>query len=169
MPGHSKRVTTKSIHVPADTKHGKILAGIGNKNKVEGKPDDDFNRDAGIENAVAKVKSASLPADNILIDKSIFEMQAEICKTLSSPKRIEILNILKNEEKTVTELVNGLGASKATVSQHLAVMRHRGVLPTRRDVVNIYYRVTNPMIIDACMLMKEVLLAGMPKIRQAQH
>ncbi len=93
----------------------------------------------------------------IITDKAIFEMQAEICKTLTNPKRIEILNSLRNEEKTVTELVDALGASKANVSQHLAVMRHKGILTTRRDGVNIYYRVSNPKVIEACSLMKEVL------------
>ncbi len=93
-----------------------------------------------------------------LTDKTIFEMQAEICKTLTNSKRIEILSTLKNKEKTVTELVTALGASKANVSQHLAVMRHRGILATRRNGVNIYYRVTNPKIINACTLMMEVLL-----------
>ncbi len=90
-------------------------------------------------------------------DKSIFEMQAEICKTLTNPKRIEILSVLKTDERTVTELVNALGASKANVSQHLAVMRHKGILTTRREGVNIYYRVANPKVIEACSLMKEVL------------
>ena len=93
----------------------------------------------------------------IITDKAIFEMQAEICKTLTNPTRIEILNCLRNEEKTVTELVDALGASKANVSQHLAVMRHKGILTTRRDGVNIYYRVSNPKVIEACALMKEVL------------
>jgi ArsR family transcriptional regulator len=93
----------------------------------------------------------------ILTDKSLYEMQAEICKTLTNPKRIEILNTLKTEEKTVTELVVALGASKANVSQHLAVMRHKGILTSRREGVNIYYRVSNPKVIDACTLMKEVL------------
>ena len=93
----------------------------------------------------------------LMTDKSIFEMQAEICKTLTNPKRIEILNTLKDEEKTVTELIEVLGASKANVSQHLAVMRHKGILATRRKGVNIYYRVSNPKVIAACTLMKEVL------------
>jgi ArsR family transcriptional regulator, virulence genes transcriptional regulator len=93
----------------------------------------------------------------ILTDKSIYEMQAEVCKTLTNPKRIEILNTLQTEEKTVTELVNALGVSKANVSQHLAVMRHKGILATRRVGVNIFYRVANPKVIEACSLMKEVL------------
>ena len=93
----------------------------------------------------------------MLTDKTLFEMQAEICKTLTNPKRIEILNTLKTDEKTVTELVVALGASKANVSQHLAVMRHKGILTTLREGVNIFYRVSNPKVIDACTLMKEVL------------
>src|SRR5574340_1511464 len=93
----------------------------------------------------------------VIPNKAHYEMQAEICKTLTNPKRIEILNTLKSEEKTVTELVNALGASKANVSQHLAVMRHKGILATRRDGVNIFYRVANPKVIEACALMKEVL------------
>ena len=90
-------------------------------------------------------------------DRTIYEMQAEICKTLTNPKRIEILNALKDGEKTVTELVEILGVAKANVSQHLAVMRHKGILTTRRVGVNIYYRVSNQKVIDACSLMKEVL------------
>jgi len=93
----------------------------------------------------------------LITDRALYEMQAEVCKTLTNPKRIEILNTLKDKEKTVTELVEALGASKANVSQHLAVMRHKGILTTRRDGVNIYYRVSNPKVIQACTLMKEVL------------
>ncbi|MCK9420917.1 MAG: metalloregulator ArsR/SmtB family transcription factor [Nitrospirae bacterium] len=93
----------------------------------------------------------------LLTDKSLYEMQAEICKTLTNPKRIEILNTLGTGEKTVTELVVAIGASKANVSQHLAVMRHKGILTSRRVGVNIYYRVSNPKVIEACTLMKEVL------------
>ena len=91
-------------------------------------------------------------------DKTIFEMQSDICKTLASPKRIEILNALKNGEKTVSELVEVLGVPKANVSQHLAVMRYKGILKSRRKGINIYYSVTNQKVIDACALMKEVLM-----------
>jgi ArsR family transcriptional regulator len=58
-------------------------------------------------------------------NKTLFELQSEVCKTLASPKRLEILNALKESEKTVSELVEILGVPKANVSQHLAVMRHR--------------------------------------------
>lgn len=90
-------------------------------------------------------------------EKSIYELQAEICKILSSPKRIEIISALKDGEKTVTELVDILGSPKANVSQHLAVMRLKGILKSRRDGVNIYYSIANPKVIQACNLMREVL------------
>ncbi|MCL5062351.1 MAG: metalloregulator ArsR/SmtB family transcription factor [Nitrospirae bacterium] len=90
-------------------------------------------------------------------ERSIYELQAEVCKILSSPKRIEIISALKDGEKTVTELVEILGTPKANVSQHLAVMRLKGILQSRRDGVNIYYSIANPKVIEACNLMKEVL------------
>jgi len=94
-------------------------------------------------------------------NKTLFELQAEVCKTLASPKRLEILNALKEGEKTVSELVSILGVPKANVSQHLAVMRHKGILDSRREGVNIYYRVSNPKVIKACILMREVLTEQM--------
>ncbi len=94
-------------------------------------------------------------------NKTLFELQSEVCKTLASPKRLEIINALKEGEKTVGELVDILGVPKANVSQHLAVMRHKGILKSRRDGVNIYYRISNPKVVQACVLMREVLTEQM--------
>ena len=94
-------------------------------------------------------------------DKTLYELQSDVCKTLASPKRIEILSALREGEKTVSELVEILGVPKANVSQHLAVMRHKGILRSRREGINIYYSVSNRKVIDACLLMKEVLMDQM--------
>lgn len=94
-------------------------------------------------------------------NKTLFELQSEVCKTLASSKRLEIINALKEGEKTVGELVEILGVPKANVSQHLAVMRHKGILLSRRDGVNIYYRIANPKVVQACALMREVLTEQM--------
>ncbi|MBI5100633.1 MAG: winged helix-turn-helix transcriptional regulator [Nitrospirae bacterium] len=93
--------------------------------------------------------------------RTLFELQAEVCKTLASPKRLEIINALKEGEKSVGELVAILGVPKANVSQHLAVMRLKGILNSRRDGVNIFYRISNPKVIQACVLMREVLTEQM--------
>jgi len=94
-------------------------------------------------------------------NRTLFELQSEVCKTLASPKRLEIINALKDGEKTVGELVDILGVPKANVSQHLAVMRHKGILNSRRDGVNIHYRIANPKVVQACGLMREVLTEQM--------
>ncbi len=91
-------------------------------------------------------------------DKKIFEIQAEVCKVLTSPKRLEIIHALKDGEKSVSELVEILGIPKANVSQHLSILRSRGILKSRREGVNIFYSIANPKVIEACRLMREVLM-----------
>ena len=88
--------------------------------------------------------------------KHIYELHAEACKTLANSKRIEIINTLRHDELSVGDLQKALGIKKANLSQHLAVMRAKGIVKTRRDGVNIYYRITNPKVIQACDLMREV-------------
>ena len=88
----------------------------------------------------------------------ISELHAELCKTLGSATRIEILNALRRGEKTVGELSAALRVRQPNISQHLAVLRQRGVVTTRKDGVNIYYGVSNPKITQACELMKQVLV-----------
>ena len=88
----------------------------------------------------------------------ISELHAELCKTLGSAIRINILDALKGGEKTVGDLSAALRVRQPNMSQHLAVLRQRGVVTTRKDGVNIYYRVSNPKIIQACELMKQVLV-----------
>ena len=91
------------------------------------------------------------------MNKKIYELHADVCKTLANAKRLEILNALRDKDMTVSELVERVGALKANISQHLAVMRQKGILATRRDGVNIYYRIANPKVIQACDIMREVL------------
>ena len=91
-------------------------------------------------------------------DKTIFEYQAEVCKTLANAKRLEIIHSLKDGERTVSELVEILSVPKANISQHLSVMRHKGVLESRKEGVNVYYRISSPKVVQACTLMKEVLM-----------
>ncbi|GBD95897.1 MAG TPA: ArsR family transcriptional regulator [Nitrospirae bacterium] len=92
------------------------------------------------------------------MNKKIHEIHADICKTLGNAKRIEILNALDNRELSVSELVDILDISPSNISQHLAIMRQKGILTARREGVNIYYKISNPKVSKACALMREVLL-----------
>ena len=91
-------------------------------------------------------------------EKKLFDLHAEICKVFANPKRLEILNAIREKELTVSDLVDVLDVRKANVSQHLAVLRQKKVVNARREGVNIYYSVSDPKIIAACDLMREVLL-----------
>jgi DNA-binding transcriptional ArsR family regulator len=93
------------------------------------------------------------------MEKKLFEMQAELCKTLSNPKRLEILDILKEEnEISVNSLAERLEIPKANTSQHLAVLRQAGVVSTRKDGINVYYRLRSSKISEACQLTRQILL-----------
>jgi len=81
-------------------------------------------------------------------------LQAEFCKGMAHPKRIQILRTLKGGEKSVSELAKLTGLPQANVSQHLAVLRQLGLLSTRRDGSNIYYAVSDRRIIEACELVR---------------
>ena len=91
-------------------------------------------------------------------DTSLFEHHAEVCKIFSHPKRLQIIETLRDKELTVGEVVDQLGIPKANVSQHLAVLRHKRVVMTRREGLSIYYRIANPKIIQAFDLMRQVLI-----------
>ncbi len=92
------------------------------------------------------------------IDMTIYNLQSEISKTLSNPIRLAILRTLRDGEKSVNELTEILGISQSNISQHLALMRQKGILKTRKQGTSIFYSVTNPKINQACDMVREVLL-----------
>lgn len=92
------------------------------------------------------------------IDMTIYNLQSEISKTLANPIRLAILHSLKDGEKSVNELTDILEISQSNISQHLALMRQKGILKTRKQGTSIFYSVTNPKINQACDMVREVLL-----------
>jgi ArsR family transcriptional regulator, virulence genes transcriptional regulator len=91
-------------------------------------------------------------------DMTIYNLQAEISKTLAHPLRLAILHVLKDGERTVNELLDIVGASQSNISQHLALMRQRQIVKTHKVGSSVYYRVANPKIGQACDTMREVLM-----------
>ena len=102
--------------------------------------------------------NVSKPMSKPEFDMTIYQLQAEISKTLAHPLRLAILHFLESGEKTVNELAQTLGAGQSNVSQHLALMRQRQIVKTRKDGSNIYYRVANPKINQACDMLQGVLI-----------
>jgi ArsR family transcriptional regulator len=87
----------------------------------------------------------------------IYELQAEVLKTLAHPRRLEIIHQLALAPMTVGRMADELGLAQPNVSQHLALMRSAGVVEAERDGREIRYRLADPDIIVACGLMRQAL------------
>jgi len=94
-------------------------------------------------------------------DRRIYQLHADLCKTLSNPIRLEILSLLRDGEHSVNELAALTRVRQATVSQHLAVLRQRGVVSARKEGANIFYNIANTKIIEACDIIRQVLFEQM--------
>lgn len=97
----------------------------------------------------------------------LYELHAQLCGVFTSPKRLEMLNLLRNRELSVGELSKLASIRQSSVSQHLAILRSQGIVKTRRDGVTIFYSIANQKIIQAFDIMTEVLLerlAGTEKL-----
>lgn len=81
---------------------------------------------------------------------------AELFKVMSNPKRLEIMNIIKDKEVTVNEISKMLGTRKSNTSQHLAYLRYVGVVIARRSGKNIFYKLADPKIVSPCKILSEV-------------
>lgn len=87
----------------------------------------------------------------------LYQLHASVCKGLADPKRLLILNALRDGERSVTDLVDDLDIPQANVSQHLAVLRDRGLVRGRRDGQWVYYSLTSTKIVEAMDLLREVM------------
>lgn len=91
-------------------------------------------------------------------DESFYDIKAKIIAVLANPKRLEIIDLLAEREKTVSELAEALGLAQAATSQHLAVMRKAGVVEARKEGNFVYYRLADPKIADACGVMSRAVV-----------
>ena len=94
----------------------------------------------------------------------IWSLQSEVMKILASPRRLEILHLLAEEPKEVGRLAEEMGITQPNVSQHLAVMRAAGIVEAQRDGREVRYHLTDPEVIDACNLMRGVLMRRLARL-----
>jgi len=100
------------------------------------------------------------------IDDQVYTLHASVCQTLANPTRLKILNALRDQEIPVAELARRTGTSMPNLSQHLAILRQRRVVLTRREGVTIYYRIANPKILQAFDIMRDVLFEQLSEGRR---
>lgn len=88
----------------------------------------------------------------------LFALHAQLLKALAHPRRLEIVHLLRDQELPVGDIHTMLDLPQANISQHLMILREAGVVESQREGKNIFYRLANVHIIEACDLLREVLI-----------
>ena len=92
-----------------------------------------------------------------LIDKQEhIEVAARALKAIAHPLRLKILCVLGDQEACVQEIVEAVGTSQSNISQHLAILREKDVLLTRKDANRVFYRVGDQRTLQLVGMMREV-------------
>ena len=86
----------------------------------------------------------------------VYKRNAEIYKIMANHKRLEILNILKLRPCTVEQLCRIIGARKANISQHLAVLRNCRIVEAHRSGVSVRYSIVDSRIVEPCRILKNL-------------
>jgi len=86
-----------------------------------------------------------------------YQLHAEVCKVLTDPKRLMLIDALRHGEATVGELALRIGISLPNASQHLAVLRNAGLVEGRRVGTTVLYRLEEPEIVEACDVVHRIV------------
>ena len=97
------------------------------------------------------------------IEREIFELHASMCKVFSNPKRLEVINTLREGEMSVGEISKTVGVPIGNLSQHLTMMKARGILSSRKEGNAVYYRLANPKMLKAFDILREILFERISK------
>jgi DNA-binding transcriptional ArsR family regulator len=100
------------------------------------------------------------------IKTEVLRMQAELCKSLSDPKRLRIIQELREGERTVSEIAEILEVKQSNTSQHLAILRKTGIISPRKVGNTVFYRLISPKIAEACDLVHEVIAEQLSKSQE---
>jgi len=99
----------------------------------------------------------------MIMERSIFDIQAEFCRAMGNPARLQILHVLRDRPMTVNELVEELGLGQSMISRQLSVLRSVNVVVGIRRGNEMVYQITNEKISEVCDLVRTVLLEEMQK------
>jgi DNA-binding transcriptional ArsR family regulator len=90
------------------------------------------------------------------------QIAARALKAISHPLRLKILCVVGDQEVCVQDIVDAVGTSQSNISQHLAILRDKDVLATRKDANRVYYRVSDQRTLQLIGMMREVF-CGVPE------
>ena len=94
--------------------------------------------------------------DGVLVKEEDIDRASRSLKAISHPLRLKILCVLGDKEGSVQDIVDNVGTSQSNISQHLAILRDKGILASRKDANRVYYRVGDSRTLRLISMMQEV-------------
>ncbi len=101
------------------------------------------------------------PISDMMEHAEQVEIAARALKAISHPLRLKILCVVGDAEVCVQDIVEAVGTSQSNISQHLAILRDKSVLTTRKDANRVFYRVADKRTLQLIVMMREVF-CGIP-------
>lgn len=103
----------------------------------------------------------SVKVTDLIDHQEHIQIAARALKAISHPLRLKILCVVGDQEVCVQDIVDAVGTSQSNISQHLAILRDKAVLTTRKDANRVYYRVADQRTLQLIVMMREVF-CGVP-------
>ena len=95
----------------------------------------------------------------------IYQVKAEFFKTLAHPARIRVLEILRDGDRAVSELIPEVGIESSHLSQQLGIMRRANLVQSRKEGATVVYSVSNPTIFELLDVAKKILTSSLVETR----
>ena len=108
------------------------------------------------ETLLAGLLTMNETSDELITRDDDIERASRSLKAMSHPLRLKILCTLGDHEVSVQDIVEHVGTSQSNISQHLAILRDKGILASRKDANRVYYRVGDARTLQLISMMREV-------------
>ncbi|MGA2472395.1 MAG: ArsR/SmtB family transcription factor [Acidimicrobiales bacterium] len=95
----------------------------------------------------------------------IYQVKAEFFRTLAHPARIRVLEVLRDGDRPVSELIPEVGIESSHLSQQLGIMRRANLVQSRKEGATVVYTVSNPMIFELLDVAKRILTTSLAETR----
>ena len=99
------------------------------------------------------------------MEERVLELKAEILKVLAQPTRLKILELIRNGEKCICEIIPAINGEQSNISRHISLMQKSNLVTTRKDGVKVMVKVKDPKIFDildsiSLLLKRQILETG---------
>ena len=83
-----------------------------------------------------------------IMEDRILELKAEVLKALAQPTRLKILELLRNGERCICEIVPAINGEQSNISRHISLMQKSHLVTTRKEGVKVMVKVRDPKIFE---------------------